>query len=131
MEDFRVFKSIITSIGRYRAYDVVYADTLYRVQTNLEYYDKAIDAPEEAQRSLLKELRGIYCEVERGNSCGLETSNSIEDYLLRAPVVNYRDLKPQLEKIIQGKYGVLLPGEAHDMGYDPRNHLRVQDTTSN
>ena len=61
------------------------------------------------QRSLLKELLGIYCETERGNSRGLETSNSIEGYRLRAPVVNYRDLKPQLEKIIQGEYRGLLP----------------------
>jgi len=68
MEDFRVFKSIITSIGRDRYYDVVYHDALNRVQTNLEYYEKAIDAPEEAQKSLLKELLGIYCETEMGNS---------------------------------------------------------------
>lgn len=127
MDDFRVIKSIITSIERNRAYDDVYADTLDRTQRNLEYYEKAIDVPEEAQKSLLKKLLGIYCKTEIGNSRGLETLKRIEGYRLRAPVVNYRDLKPQLEKIIQG----FTPGEAHDMGYGPRTHRRVQDTTSN
>ncbi len=64
----------------------VYADALDRAQRNLEYYDKAIDSPEEAQRSLLKELLGIYCETEMGSSRGLETSNSIDDYRFRVPL---------------------------------------------
>ncbi|MCW4012216.1 MAG: GH3 auxin-responsive promoter family protein [Candidatus Bathyarchaeota archaeon] len=86
----------------------MFADALKRAQRNLEEYETAIEAPENAQRKLLQVLLEDYSETGYGKKYGLEPSLSLEEYREKTPVVTYHDLKPVFEEIRRGDYGVLL-----------------------
>jgi hypothetical protein len=89
----------------------VFADALERAQRNLEEYETAMEAPEEAQRKLLEVLLEDYSESGYGEKHGLEPALSLEEYQKEAPVVTYYDLKPLFEEVRQGDYRVLLKEE--------------------
>lgn len=61
----------------------------------------------------LKQLRRILSLVEQteyGQEYQLKADLSYQNYCRRTPIVDYEDLRPRIEAMMQGKCNVLLPG---------------------
>jgi len=123
-DESQVIKSIISPKKREEDSMAVFADALKRAQRNLEEYEEAINAAEEAQSKLLEVLLGDYYKTGVGESAGLEPQLGIEEYREKVPARSYVDLEADLERVRHGDYRVLLTEE-------PITWVMTRGTTGN
>jgi len=72
------------------------------------WYDSLKD-PAEAQNKVLKTLLDDYAKTEYGKKHGASNSFGIDEYAANFPIVNYLELKPLINDVLEGRYQTLLP----------------------
>ncbi len=75
----------------------------------LEPWFHSIANPHQAQEQALSKLIGGYRKTQYGQEFGADKVSSINDFQRAFPVVTYADLKPHIEKVMQGDFSTLLP----------------------
>lgn len=62
------------------------------------------------QESILKQLIKVGRNTEYGKSLGLDDINSYDEFRQAVPIRDYEQIKPWIDKIIEGKHNVLWKG---------------------
>jgi hypothetical protein len=85
--------------------------TVENLQGYLGPWHDSIRDPVAIQESVLRFLLGIYGETDYGRKHHAGKIKSIEDYRQAFPVCTHEDYKPLIQKVMSGKYQVLLNEE--------------------
>lgn len=72
------------------------------------WYDGLSD-PETAQQAVLQNLLKTYEKTDYGQIHSADKIQTISDYRVNFPVINYKALKPYFEEVKKGKYATILP----------------------
>ncbi len=75
------------------------------------------------QQQVLEELMRYAADTEYGRNHGFSKIRSIEDYRAAVPVVDYEDLRSDIDRHAAGEEGVLFPGK-------PLMYTRTSGTTA-
>ena len=86
-------------------------EDLELLQSFLQPWHTAVEAPAEAQRKVLSTLLKGYAQTDYGKTHGAAHIESIADYRRAFPVVTYEDYKPLIQRVMAGETGLLLNEE--------------------
>jgi GH3 auxin-responsive promoter len=86
-------------------------EALELLESFLQPWYAAVEAPTEAQRKVLSTLLKGYAKTEYGKTHGAEHVESIDDYRRAFPVITYEDCKPLIQRVMAGETGLLLNEE--------------------
>jgi hypothetical protein len=77
----------------------------------IEEVQRAIDNPVDTQQTVFKDLieHGAYTEF--GKAYGFKSIKNFDDFRNRVPIHDYEDLKPYINKMMNGEQNVLWPSE--------------------
>ncbi len=79
------------------------------LRTLLEPWFNSIANPHQAQEQTLSKLIEAYRQTQYGHEFGADKVSNIEEFQRAFPVVTYADLKPHIEKVMQGDFSALFP----------------------
>ena len=86
-------------------------ETLKFLQSLLQPWHTAVEAPAEAQGKVLSNLLKGYAQTGYGEMHGAAHVEGIDDYRRAFPVVTYEDYKPLIQRVMAGETKLLLSEE--------------------
>ncbi|MDH5363166.1 MAG: GH3 auxin-responsive promoter family protein, partial [Aigarchaeota archaeon] len=81
------------------------------VTRSLTSWENSIRDPQKCQTEVLDSLLDEYVKTEYGRRFGATGVQCVEDYRKSFPRVTYADIRPYLEEVRKGNYGVFLSEE--------------------
>ncbi len=78
------------------------------LQTIIGPWYKSLENPQEAQEKVLHSLLKEYSKTEYGSAFKAAEIGGIPEYQTNFPIVNYRQLLPQIARVREGKYQAFL-----------------------
>ena len=76
----------------------------------IQYFRKH---PVQVQQGVLIELISQLAKTEYGRALGINKGSSPTEYRERLPIVGYSELRPLIERMMEGEENLLLPGEVN------------------
>lgn len=72
---------------------------------------KWVNNPIETQQAVFKEILEKAANTEFGNDHGFESISTHEDFVKQVPIRDYEELKPYVNKVVEGEKDILWPGQ--------------------
>lgn len=83
-------------------------EAVTRLKGFLQPWYESIKAPESAQKKVLGVLLEHYSQTEYGQKHNASQIETIDDFRRAFPIVNYEDIKPLIQRVMEGEVSLLL-----------------------
>ena len=83
-------------------------EAVTRLKGFLQPWYESIKAPESAQKKVLGVLLEYYSQTEYGQKHNASQIETIDDFRRAFPIVNYEDIKPLIQRVMEGEVSLLL-----------------------